>query len=81
METTLNKLPINKIGIIKKLNSNETIKRRLLDLGMVKNTIIKTLYKSPLGDPVAYLMRGSVIAIRNDDAKNIFIIIKDDDDV
>lgn len=81
METTLNKLPINKIGIIKKLNSNETIKRRLLDLGMVKNTIIKTLYKSPLGDPVAYLMRGSIIAIRNDDAKNIFIIIKDDDDV
>lgn len=81
METTLNKLPINKIGIIKKLNSNETIKRRLLDLGMVKNTIIKTLYKSPLGDPVAYLMRGSVIAIRNDDAKNIFILIKDDDDV
>ncbi len=71
METTLDKLPINKIGIIKKLNSNKNIKKILLDLGMVKSTIIKALYKNPLGDPVTYLMRESVFALRNDDAKNL----------
>ena len=29
--------------------------------------------KSPGGDPVAYLIKGALIAIRNDDAKNILI--------
>ena len=73
METTLNNLPINKIGIIKKINSKPEIKRRLLDLGMIENTIIKPIYKSPLKDPTAYLVRGSIIALRNEDSKNIYI--------
>lgn len=77
MNTTLDKLPINEIGTIQKLNSNKEIKRRLMDLGMIKGTKIKALYKSPLGDPVAYLTRGSVLAIRNEDAKNITIKIED----
>lgn len=78
METTLDKLPINKIGIVKKLNSKSEIKRRLLDLGMISETSIKPIYKSPLGDPTAYLMRGSVIALRSDDAKDILISYKGD---
>ena len=78
METTLNKLPINKVGIIKKVNSKPDIKRRLLDLGMIENTPIKPIYKSPLKDPTAYLVRGSVIALRNEDTKNIFITFNGD---
>ena len=46
------------------------------DLGLIKNTLIKPLYKSPLNDPTAYLVRGSVIAIRNDDAKKIIVDTK-----
>lgn len=78
METTLDKLPMNKIGTVKMLNSKKNIKRRLLDLGMVNRTNIKPLYKSPLGDPTAYLMRGTVIALRKEDAKDIIIIYEDD---
>lgn len=78
METTLDKLPINKIGTIKKLDSKKNIKRRLLDLGMVNKTTIKPIYKSPLGDPTAYLMRGSVIALRKEDAKDITITYEGD---
>lgn len=80
METTLNKLPINEIGTIKKVNSKPEIKRRLLDLGMVENTIIKPVYKSPLKDPTAYFVRGSIIALRNEDSKNIYINYGDSND-
>ncbi len=73
MEITLDKLPINEIGIINKIDSNKNVKRRLLDLGMVLNTDVKPLYSSPLGDPVAYLVRGSVIALRKEDTKKIYI--------
>ena len=77
MEISLSKLPLNETGIIKKLNVNETIKRRLLDLGMINGTNVKALYKSPLKDPTAYLIRGSIIAIRNEDANNILVNYKE----
>lgn len=73
MEFSLDKLPIKKEGKIKKLDVSPNLKRRLLDLGLVYDTKIKCLYKSPLNDPKAYLVRGSIIALRSEDAKNIYI--------
>ena len=70
---TLNKLEINKTGYIEKLNCSESVKRRLLDLGLIKGTSITPLFVSPSGDPTAYEVRGSVIAIRVEDASLIDI--------
>lgn len=80
MKTTLDKVPVGTNAILKELNSNKDVKRRLRDLGLIKNTIIKPVYKSPLNDPVAYLIRGSVIAIRNNDAKKIIVMQEKKDD-
>jgi ferrous iron transport protein A len=46
----------------------------MLDLGIVKSTMIKPVFISPSGDPRAYEFRGSLIAIRKRDAKFIEII-------
>ena len=64
---TLNELKINEIGYIKDLNCPDGIKRRLLDLGLIKGTKITPLFVSPSGDPTAFEVRGSVIAIRVED--------------
>lgn len=78
MKITLNNLPLSKEGKIISLEVNESLKRRLLDLGLVYNTKIKCLYKSTFNDPKAYLVRGSVIALRDEDANKIYIdYIKD----
>lgn len=47
--------------------------RRLGDLGLVEGTRIQCVLKSPLGDPTAYKVRGAVIAIRKEDAADIFV--------
>ena len=39
----LNQLPLNKIGKIKKIDCEECIKRRLLDMGLVKGTNIEPI--------------------------------------
>lgn len=70
---TLEKLNINKIAKIEDINCESNIKRRMMDLGIVKGTKIKAILKSPSGNPKAYEVRGSVIAIRNEDAKMIKI--------
>lgn len=68
---TLDKLPLNSYGKIVSLNCVGPIHRRLLDLGLIKNTPIKAILKSPFGDPTAYEVRGSTIALREEDAKLI----------
>lgn len=72
---TLNRLQLNKNGIIEKLECNEGIKRRLLDMGLVKGTNIVPVLVSPSKDPRAFLVRGTIIAIRKEDAEKIKVII------
>lgn len=71
----LNELEMNNKAKILNINCKENIKRRLLDLGMVKGTDIKPVLVSPSGDPKAFEVRGSLIAIREDDTRQIEIKI------
>lgn len=48
-------------------------RRRLMDLGIVKGTKIKFGMESPGKDPIAYIVRGSAVALRMSQAKQIFI--------
>lgn len=72
---TLDNLPIGCAGKVVSLVAYEKNKRRLLDLGFTKGAVIESLFTSPAGDPTAYLIRGTIVAIRNEDAKNIEIDI------
>ena len=45
----------------------------MLDLGVVGGTEIEPLYKSPSGNPVAYRIRGAVIALRSDVSDKILV--------
>lgn len=70
---TLDKImPGDSVKIIN-INGNIEIKRRLLDLGIAPNSIIKSEFKSPFNDPVAYFIKGTTIALREEDARNIMV--------
>ena len=68
---TLNELKLNETGHIINLNCTDGVKRRLLDLGLIKGTKITPIFVSPSGDPTAFEVRGSVIAIRVEDTSLI----------
>ena len=69
----LNLLPIGETGIVQKLLSTGTQRRRMLALGLVNGTPVEALQKSPSGDPTAYFIRGAVIALRSEDAGKILV--------
>jgi DtxR family Mn-dependent transcriptional regulator len=48
-------------------------RRRLLDLGFVPGTLVEVDMVSPMGDPVAYRVRGSVVALRREQANLVRI--------
>ena len=73
---SLDNLPLNKDGYIIDLKSQGALRRRMLDLGLIKNTLIKPVFISPSGDPRAYEVRGSIIAIRKNDAELVRIKTK-----
>ena len=44
---------------------------RLAELGFLPGTRVVCVARAPLGDPTAYLVRGAVIALRDEDASGI----------
>jgi ferrous iron transport protein A len=62
-----------KFGKVTSINISSNLHQRLLDIGVIDGTAVECVLKSPSNDPKAYLIRGAVIAIRNDDAKEINI--------
>ncbi|GAA0076452.1 FeoA family protein [Clostridium sp. CTA-5] len=69
----LNSLPIGERCKVNHLVANGIIRRRFLDLGLINGTEVESLGQSPSGDPIAYLIRGAVIAIRSEDASKILV--------
>ncbi|MGX8709742.1 FeoA family protein [Clostridium sp. KNHs216] len=69
----LNELPMGVRGSVTSLNANGTVRRRMLDLGVIDGTEIEPLYQSPSGNPTAYRIRGAVIALRSDVSDKILV--------
>lgn len=72
----LSQLPCGESAEIYRFETDETMKRRLMDLGAVENSQITCLFTSPGKDPRAYLIKGAVIALREEDASKIYIAKK-----
>ena len=73
MEIALCDLKVGQSGTIASVDANDDILRRPLDIGIVSGTRLKCVLKSPLGDPSAFLIRGAVIALRNEDSSKITV--------
>lgn len=59
---------------VRKILAKGELRRRFLDLGIIEGTDIEVLYKSALGDPIAYLIRGAIIALREEEGDKIQVI-------
>jgi len=67
------RLPVGTQACVRKLEIAGAVRRRMLDLGIVLDTPVQALQKSPSGDPTAYQIRGAVIAIRKGEASGILV--------
>ena len=69
----LHLLPTESFGKVKELRASGNMLRRMFDLGLIQGTVVESLRRSPSGDPTAYQVRGAVIALRSEEASNIFV--------
>ena len=72
---TMDEMSVNMLGRVLEIDIKGDLRHRFFDLGLVENTEIKCVGKSPWGDPKAFLIRGAVIAVRKEEAKKITVDI------
>jgi len=56
MEKNLAQLNINDEGYITAITAKGEIRRRLLDMGIIKGVKFKVIRKAPLGDPIVIFL-------------------------
>lgn len=70
---TLDKLKMNKKATIRSLQNHGTIKRRLLDLGILHGVEIQPMLCSPSKNMRAFLIKGTLIALREEESSLILV--------
>ncbi len=72
-KTFLSSLKVGQKAKVTSLLSEGSMRRRLQDIGLIEGTEVECIQKSPAGDPVAYLIRGALIALRSEDSAKVLI--------
>lgn len=74
-QLTLADLQPGDTGVVAALFSKGLERRRMMDMGLVPGTKVRAEMSSPLNDPVAYRVRGALIALRQEQARLVSIEI------
>ena len=68
---TLDKVVVGDTVKIARLNGEGPVKRRMMDMGLVKGVEVSVRKIAPLGDPIELSLRGYELSIRKSEAATI----------
>jgi len=70
----LSDLKVGQVGVIVDIiGGSPRLRRRILDMGLVRGTRIKVVRVAPLKDPIEFQTSGYNLSLRRDEAKNIIV--------
>ena len=70
---TLKDIKIGETAVVKRLNGEGAVKRRIMDMGITKGTSVYVRKVAPLGDPIEVTVRGFELSLRKADASSIIV--------
>lgn len=70
---TLDKLYPGQTAIITKINGHGAIRRRLMEMGIIPDAVIKMIRHAPLGDPLEFKLKGCLLSLRKEEAEIVEI--------
>lgn len=68
-------LNIDDVAVIKEIDLEGPIHKRVCELGFLPGVRTRCVLKAPSGSPIAFEIKGSIVALRKKDAKHIYCII------
>lgn len=75
MEKRLNEFSIGESGIVKFVEGEGRIRRRLFDMGITPGAGLYLRKKAPLGDPIEITIRGYELTLRKSEAELVICTI------
>lgn len=73
MHQSLDQIPLLEKWKIIDVKGDDPLRRRLLDLGFIPGADVLMVLISPFKNPKAYQINGNILALRNQDAKKIYV--------
>ena len=77
MEIPLSELKPGEKGVISKVLGDSEVRRRLLDMGLTRETEITVVRRAPLGDPVEFLLKGYNLSLRKRESENVYVLVEE----
>ena len=71
---SLKDVKVGETATVVKLHGEGATKRRIMDMGITKNSEIYVRKVAPLGDPVEITVRGYELSLRRDDAESVEVV-------
>jgi len=71
-DEALSKAAVGSQIVLSRIEVQGVLRRRLLDLGFVPGSVVEVVQRSPLGDPTAFRVNNTTIALRKEESSLIF---------
>ncbi|MBC8580966.1 MULTISPECIES: FeoA family protein [Zhenhengia] len=71
--SNLKKVPCGQSAIVRKIDVQGSLKRRIMDMGITKGVEVTVKKVAPLGDPIEISVRGYSLSLRKVDAESILV--------
>lgn len=68
---TLKEVKVGETVKVARLHGEGALKRRIMDMGLTKGTVVSVRKVAPLGDPMELTVRGYELSVRRGDAELI----------
>ena len=70
---TLDKMPLHTEAVILTVGGEGALRCRLLDMGLIPGTHLTVNKIAPMGDPIEIRLRGYLLTLRLEDAREITV--------
>ena len=74
----LDEFQVGETGLIKMVEGEGRLRRRLFDMGVTPGATVYLRKKAPLGDPLEVTIRGYELTLRKSEAHLVILEIKED---
>lgn len=67
----LSELQVGDRAEVVAMSAAQQVRRRLMDLGLIRGTVVKVLRVAPLGDPIEIVYKGLYLTLRKVEAEGV----------
>jgi Fe2+ transport system protein FeoA len=72
---TLADLALDEPALILSVGGERTLRRRLMELGLLPKTQVRVMHIAPMGDPMSLRVRDTTLSIRKAEAQQIEVTL------